>query len=99
MAISSAIALVGAATAATAYNGHQQTKATERAGKQAQEAALNQEKLAEQANNKANQKRADPTALLASAMGKGGQGGTMLTGPNGIDPAALQLGKNTLLGS
>jgi len=28
----------------------------------------------------------------------GGQSGTMLTGPQGIDPQQLALGKNTLLG-
>ena len=30
--------------------------------------------------------------------GKAGASGTMLTGPGGIDPNALQLGKSTLLG-
>lgn len=30
---------------------------------------------------------------------KGGQSGTLLTGPTGVDPATLTLGKSTLLGA
>jgi hypothetical protein len=30
--------------------------------------------------------------------GKAGQSGTMLTGPQGVDPTQLTLGKQTLLG-
>ena len=42
----------------------------------------------------------DAAGALAAAMqsGKAGGSGTMLTGPSGVDPAALQLGKSTLLG-
>jgi hypothetical protein len=32
------------------------------------------------------------------AQAKGGESGTMLTGSAGVDPASLNLGKNTLLG-
>jgi hypothetical protein len=35
----------------------------------------------------------------AQQTGTGGPASTMLTGPAGIDPAQLQLGRNTLLGS
>ena len=57
-------------------------------------------KAADEANNKANQKRPDAAGALSAAMqaGKAGASGTMLTGPSGVDPAALQLGKSTLLG-
>ena len=82
-------------------------KATQEAAAQAtrqMELAAARNKLemsaAEQANNKASQKRPDIAGALASAMlaGKAGSSGTMLTGPGGIDPGALQLGKSTLLG-
>ena len=50
--------------------------------------------------NKANQRRPDTQAAMADATmaGSGGGSGTMLTGPQGIDPQQLALGKNTLLG-
>lgn len=49
---------------------------------------------------KANQKRADTNSLYSANQqaAKNGPSGTMLTGSNGIDPSALQLGKSTLLG-
>lgn len=45
-------------------------------------------------------KAPDVNALLAAAQeaAKGGPSSTMLTGPSGIDPSALTLGKSTLLG-
>ena len=89
------------AGAAIAYNnGQEQKKSAKKASEQAQQNALKQEKAADEANNRANQKRADTTAALDSAMqaGKSGASGTMLTGPQGIDPNALSLAKNTLLG-
>ncbi|HJV76577.1 MAG TPA: hypothetical protein VJ654_20355 [Noviherbaspirillum sp.] len=81
-------------------NGKRQADAQEAAMKQAQANADRQAKLAEQDMNRANQKRPDTLALLdaASQAGKAGVAGTMLTGPQGIDMSALQLGKNTLLG-
>lgn len=85
-----------AATAVTAYNGYQQQQAAGKAAKQADAAAKQQE----EANNRANAKKADVNALLSAAQqsSKTGPSGTMLTGPSGIDPSALSLGKNTLLG-
>ena len=55
---------------------------------------------ADEANNRANRKSPDSAAAMASAIlsGKAGQSGTMLTGPQGIDPNSLMLGKATLLG-
>ena len=49
---------------------------------------------------KANQKKPDTMAILSAAQqaGKAGPSGTMLTGPMGVDPNALTLGKTTLLG-
>ena len=50
--------------------------------------------------NRANAKSPDVGALLSanSQAAKGGQSGTMLTGPSGIDPNSLSLSKSSLLG-
>jgi len=103
------MAAAAVAGAAIAYNnGQEQKKAAEKASQQAEKAsqqaeanAKKQEKAADEATNRANTKRADTGAALDSATqaGKAGASGTMLTGPQGIDPAALNLSKNTLLGS
>ena len=96
------MAAAAVAGAAIAYNnGQEQKKAAEKASQQAEANAKKQEKAADEATNRANQKRADTGAALdaASQSGKAGASGTMLTGPQGIDPAALNLSKNTLLGS
>lgn len=95
--------LVGTAVAGAAvsyYNGQEQKKAAESAQRQAQANADKQEKAADQATNRANQKKPDTGAILdaANQAGKGGASGTMLTGAQGIDPSTLALGKNTLLG-
>lgn len=70
------------------------------ANDQAMAAAKKQQMASDQANNRANAKSPDSAALMATNMmaAKGGQSGTMLTGPSGIDPGALTLGKNSLLG-
>jgi hypothetical protein len=96
------MAAAAVAGAAIAYNnGQEQKKAAEKAASQAQANAKKQEKAADEATNRANTKRADTGAALDAAIqaGKAGASGTMLTGPQGIDPAALNLSKNTLLGS
>lgn len=96
MAVSAAFAAV-AVTAGSAYVANKNSK---KARAQGREQAEDTAKAASQANNKANQKRANSSAILSSNQmaGKGGQSGTMLTGPGGVDPSALQLGKTTLLG-
>ena len=103
--MSGAVTAVAAATAvagaAVAYNnGREQKKAAEKAGQQAEANARKQEKAADEATNRANTKRADTGAALDSATqaGKAGASGTMLTGPQGVAPDLLNLGKNTLLG-
>ena len=55
---------------------------------------------ADEANNRANQKRPNANAILAAAQqaAKGGMGGTLLTGPQGVNTGELSLGKSTLLG-
>ena len=99
MGVMAAAAVAG--TVVSIYNGQEQKKSAEKAASQAQANAQKQEKAADEATNRTNSKRADTGAALDSATqaGKAGASGTMLTGPQGIDPAALNLGKNTLLGS
>lgn len=99
MGVTAAIAAV-AGTAYSVYSGERAADAQASAQKQAKALALKQEKAAEEANNRANQKRADTMSILDSAAqaGRSGASSTMLTGPQGIDPAALTLGKNSLLG-
>lgn len=62
--------------------------------------ALKTQQQADQANNRANAKSPDVTAMMSANLlaGKAGQSGTMLTGPQGVDASTLTLGKNTLLG-
>jgi hypothetical protein len=75
-------------------------EAQQQANKMAQDAATRTADQADQANNRANAKTPDIGGMAAknSLDAKGGQSGTMLTGPEGIDPNALLLGKKTLLG-
>jgi hypothetical protein len=102
---------MAAVTAASVYGTYQQGKNQEAAAKKqykaAQDAANQQKVLADQAanadaqaQNRANQRSANAGGILdqASAAAKGGASGTLLTGAQGIDPNALSLGKNTLLG-
>ena len=97
-----ATAVTAAATVgASVYSGRKQEKQARAAAEQAQKNADQQVKAAEEATNKAEQKSANAAASRdeAALAGKSGVSGTMLTGPQGIDPSQLMLGKNTLLGS
>lgn len=80
--------------------GKEAAKLQQQAIGDAKTAADKQAKDAEMAVNAANAKRPNTQTALDSARlaGKNGGSGTMLTGPTGVDPAALQLGKTTLLG-
>ena len=97
--VSSAIMAVGAVLGA--FSSIQGNAQQAKAAKQARSNALRQEKAAEEATNRANSRRANTGAALDSALqaGRAGASGTLLTGPQGIDPNALTLGGNTLLGS
>jgi uncharacterized protein HemX len=106
MGVTAAVAAVVGTTYAV-YSG-EQAKDRQKEGLRQQEAAQTQQltqakeaaATSQQNINKANQRRPDTQAVMADAeMGAaGGQSGTMLTGPQGIDPQQLALGKNTLLG-
>ena len=114
MGVTAAIAAV-AGTANAVYQGEKQRSAQNTAMDRQKEAAAKQEAAAataaeeakkqaataEMAMNKANAKKPNYAGMLTGneAAAKGGVGGTLLTGPQGIDPNSLLLGKNTLLGS
>ena len=93
-------AAVAAGIGASVYNGQQQSADAKKARDQAAANAKKTELQADMANNKANQKSPDTSAILdaQNQAGKSGVSGTMLTGPGGVNPAALTLGKSTLLG-
>jgi uncharacterized protein HemX len=99
-AVTAVVAAVAVSAGVSYYNGQQQAKQNERAMRQAKANADKQANLAEQDMNRANQKQPDTNALLSAAQqsGRAGASGTMLTGPAGIDPSSLSLGKSTLLG-
>jgi hypothetical protein len=82
-------------------NGQKQQSAQRDAQAQALKSSQDQAALADQANNRANGKKPNVAGLLSeNAMAaKGGIGGTMLTGPTGISPNDLTLGRTTLLGN
>lgn len=100
-------AAVVASTAYSVYSGERAAAAQEKAMKQqqvaqteAKTAAQKQATIQEQEINRANAKSPDSSSVLARAQqdAQSGGGGTMLTGPTGVDPNSLALGKNTLLG-
>lgn len=110
MAVSAAVASVAVAAAGTAYSvysGERAASAQQKALQQ-QEAAQaesmamqkSQAQKAEQNINRANRRQPDVAGIAQGATQMAGQGpsGTMLTGPMGVDPSQLQLGKSTLLG-
>lgn len=96
-----AAVVIGGLGVAVQYDQGQKAQGAQRdAMAQAQRNAEKTASLADQANNLANAKKPNVQGLLSeNAMAaKGGISGTMLTGPGGIDPNALKLGKSTLLG-
>lgn len=104
------IVAAGAAAAGTAYSVYSGERAADaqqeamRKQEQAQKEALDiqkrQAKAAEQNINRANRKQPDVAEISQQSQAMAGQGGgsTMLTGPQGVNPNELALGKSTLLG-
>lgn len=78
-----------------------QLKQQNQAQQQAENRASNQARQNEQAMAAANRRTPNVAGIMerAASQAAGGPAGTMLTGPMGVDPGQLQLGKNTLLGS
>jgi hypothetical protein len=86
--------------AATVYSAQSSRVSNDRARRQQAAIAKSQQQAADQANNKANAKSPDVSAMLSAAgrASGGGQAGTLLTGSQGLDLSRLTLGKATLLG-
>jgi hypothetical protein len=106
MAFTVAAAAAATSTAYSIYSGEKQARQQEKslamqeqANKQAVATATKQEKSAEENVRAANRKQADVSAILAAAQDTGGGDRTLLTGPMGVDPNQLALGRNTLLGA
>jgi hypothetical protein len=83
-----------------AYSADQQRKAANTAADQAKANAQKAQQQADEQTNAANAKAPNVSAIQSAVevAAKGGAGSTMLTGPAGIDPSSLTLGKSTLLG-
>lgn len=90
----------GVSAAVGVYSADTARKNANQADDQAKANALKTQQAADEANNAANARSPDGAAAAArNAMSaQAGQSGTMLTGPSGIDPTQLTLGKQTLLG-
>ena len=67
---------------------------------QATQAAITQQRRSEMTINTANRRSPDVSSIMANASkaAGGGVSGTMLTGPTGVDPNSLALGRSSLLG-
>jgi hypothetical protein len=78
----------------------QQAMSEQRTAQQATAAqARNQQRMAEQRMAAATRAQPDVGQIMQQAAGTpGGSASTMLTGPMGVNPQELQLGRSTLLG-
>lgn len=100
----------GAAAVGTAYSiysgerasGKQKQAMKKQAGAQeeARMEARSQQRQSDEAMGRSTRKTPDIAGIMSEAgqAAQGGPSATMLTGPTGVDPNALSLGKNTLLG-
>ncbi|HTF68465.1 MAG TPA: hypothetical protein VK638_37880 [Edaphobacter sp.] len=70
------------------------------AQQKAEASSLSTQRQAATAQNAVNQQTPDVSSILARAAtaGNAGMSSTMLTGPGGVSPGSLNLGKSTLLG-
>lgn len=85
-------AVVGAASQYDASR--RQKNQAKDAANAAQQQAQREAQQADMQFNRANQRRANDAGTMPGGAGNS----TLLTGPGGVDPSALTLGKNTLLG-
>ena len=98
--VGAALAVAAAGTGYSIYQGERAANMQDDSQRQSMAQARQTAQSADEANNRANQKRPNANAILASAQqaAKGGMGGTLLTGPQGVNPGEMSLGKSTLLG-
>lgn len=89
------------------YAGERGAAAQEKAARQQAQAqataagqARSQQRQSEMAMAAANRRQPDIATMMANAAegAAGGPAGTMLTGPTGVNPQDLALGRSTLLG-
>ena len=101
------IAATAAGTGYSIYAGERANKAQKQAlgeqrqaQQQAAAQAASQQRRSAQAMAAANRRQPDMGAIMAGAAegAGGGPTGTMLTGPSGVSPQDLALGRSTLLG-
>ena len=86
---------LGAVSAASQYDASRRQKNQAKdAANAAQQQAQREAQQADMQFNRANQRRANDAGTMPGGAGNS----TLLTGPGGVDPSALTLGKNTLLG-
>lgn len=100
MGIAAAVAMGGLSGGYQVYRGKRTAKKQDAAQARALQQSQKAARQADIANNRANQKRANPASALNAAKlaGKAGQSATLLTGSGGVDASSLSLGKPTLLG-
>ena len=98
--VGAALAAAAAGTGYSIYQGERAANMQGDAQRQSTAQARQTAQSADEANNRVNQKRPNANAILAAAQqaAKGGMGGTLLTGPQGVNPGEMSLGKSTLLG-
>lgn len=77
--------------------GRKADKRAKEANAQAKESSEKALKQQERDMNRRNSKKPNVAAILAGNQ-QATQNTTLLTGPGGVDPNSLNLGKNTLLG-
>ena len=87
--------IAGAGAAGQADSARRQRNQAKDAARAAEQQAQQASKQAEMEANRANQRVA---SSAEAQRPNAGLGGTILTGPQGVDPNALSLGRNTLLG-
>lgn len=86
---------LGAVSVASQYDASRRQKNQAKdAANAAQQQAQREAQQADMQFNRANQRRANDAGTMPGGAGNS----TLLTGPGGVDPSALTLGKNTLLG-
>ena len=97
---SAALAIAAAGTGYSMYQGERSANMQEDAQRLSMAETQKTARAADEATNRANQKRPNANAILAAAQqaAKGGMGGTLLTGPQGANLGEMSLGKSTLLG-
>lgn len=95
LAGAAASAGTGIASAVSQKNALQQQK---KAQQEATARAASAQRESEIRQNMASRKEPDVATIMANAAKAGGPSGTMLTGPGGVNPSSLSLGKSSLLG-